>query len=643
MSSQHSLSQLTSRDSSTMSRPQIRVALRALELSTRARSLGPSNIPGVSARALTSVGAGAAGPSRSRLLSTSTTRHAQSPTPPTPSQSRPPLQMPHDMPREDYAAPTMYTLSYLSRAIKYLLYGILTLGTISLSAFEGLHLYIEHISLAPPSRISSDEYGWEEETPSWTGGAKGGTDSRLGFRARHALRAAWICQEIGAGGAGSIGRGNNSNLHPTMGAIAGKVNQIDRGYELAEEYIDLAIREAKRKGLRFPPNLPSRRSAPGPAPALDHLSSSTSSTTTTPSSTTVPLNVQNEMQTQMQTSPSTTSSIEADPTAIDLLLLKAGILERISTDTSLNQAKDIYEQVLSARGSDARAMRLATKIGDLEQRTGGDGAGWWKLALGKAGVTLPAAATSTSSTIHKATLKPSAVKQKAKGWFSSSNSDTVSSVESGSGSAAPPADFSAEAPAPTPSLSPPTLRATITALISSEAQLAKDGHYAQAGAVQDLALSLVTSHSPTLTLVSDSAELHDLWLAHRAALLQLHKTSITYAQGRPTFALSQATTTAAEAALSSIPSPSSASSSLKFATKLLDRDAHLVAAEANYIKGILLEKQGVTETLEPALESFERAMSLSSADGEDVKGEEWSRYWRSYARVKDKMDKLLDK
>ena len=620
-----------------MSRPQIRAALRALELNARSRSLGSSTIPTPSVRALSFVGAG---PSRSRLISTTTTRHAQPPPPPTPSssQSRPPLQMPHDMPREDYAAPTMYTLSYLSRAIKYLLYGILTLGTISLSAFEGLHLYIEHISLAPPSRISSDEYGWEEETPSWTGGPKGGTDGRLGFRARHALRAAWICQEIGAGGAGSIGRSNNSNLHPTMGAIAGKVNQIDRGYELAEEYIDLAIREAKRKGLRFPPNLPSRRSAPGPAPALDHLSSTTTTTPSTNTTTTIPSNLQHE---------TSTNSVEADPTAIDLLLLKAGILERISTDTSLNQAKDIYEQVLSARGSDARAMRLATKIGDLEQRTGGDGAMWWKLALGKAGVTLPAAAaasaTSSSSLVSAAKSKQSVVKQKSKGWFSSSSSatDSQSSAEPESISPASPADFSAGAH--TLTLSPPTLRATITALISSEAQLAKDGHYAQAGAVQDFALSLLATHPATPTPVSDTAELHDLWLAHRAALLQLHKTSITYAQGKPTFALSQATTTAAEAALSSIPSPSSASSSLKFATKLLDRDAHLVAAEANYIKGILLEKQGITETLEPALESFERAMSLSSADGEDVKGEEWSRYWRSYARVKDKMDKLLDK
>lgn len=557
-----------------MHRAQIASARRALELSLRAELTGGR--PNVrSARPLRlprNLG-------RSRLLTTSAIRYAQ---PPQPSSSagRPPLQMPHDMPREDYAAPTIYTLSYLARLIRYLLYGLLSLGAISVTAFESLHLYIENISLAAPTRISSNEYGWEEESPSWTGGVKGGTDSRLGFRARHALRAAWICQEIGAGGGGSIGR---SNLHPTMGAIAGRVNQIDRGYELAEEYIDLAIREAKRKGLRFPPNLPARRPSPSSLKA---------------------------------------NSIEADPTATDLLLLKAGVLERLSTDTSLRQAKDIYEQVLFTPGTEARRMRLATKIGDLEQRTGGDGSAWWEWSLSRAGLATPSFTP----------VPVAVVAEKAKGWFGRSAAPT------------PPV----EAPSMTSSsnhatLSAPVLRAAITAVVSSEAQLAKSGHFTRAAAYQDLALSLLTRQPATATPTSDSAELHDLWLAHRAALIQLHKTSITHAQGQPSFELAQATTTAAEAALSAIPDPPSASRALSFATKLLSRDAHLLAAEANYIKGVLLEKQGVTETLEPALESFERAMSLSSADGEDVKGEEWSRYWRSYARVRDKMDKLLEK
>lgn len=516
---------------------------------------------------------------KSRLLTTTAIRHAQLPQP-SPSSSRPPLQMPHDMPREDYVAPTIYTLSYLSRLIRYLLYGLLSLGAISLTAFEGLHLYIENVSLAAPSRESSDESGWEEETPSWTGGVKGGTDPKLGFKARHALRAAWICQEIGAGGGGSIGRG--SSLHPTMGAIAGRVNQIDRGYELAEEYIDLAIREAKRKGLRFPPNLPARRPSPD--------------------STTFE---ERERHT------------DSDPTATDLLLLKAGVLERISTDTSLRQARDLYEQVLFTPGTEARRIRLATKIGDLAQKTGEDGSVWWKWALGKAGLEPPS--------------RTAVVAHKAKGWFSRN-----------SPSPPPAAEVRSAAGVNTP-LSPPVLRAAISALVSSEAQSAKSGHFAQASAYQDLALSLLTRSPATPTPQSDSAELHDLWLAHRAALIQSHKTSITHAQRQPAFELAQSTTTAAEAALSAIPDHASTSKSLSFATKLLSRDAHLLAAEANYIKGVLLEKQGVNETLEPALESFERAMSLSSADGEDVKGEEWSRYWRSYARVKDKMDKLLEK
>jgi hypothetical protein len=486
--------------------------------------------------------------------------------------------MPHDMPREDYAGPAMYTFSYLGRMVKYLLYGILTIGGISLTAFEGLHVYIENISLASPARISSDQYGWEEETPSWTGGVKGGTDSRLGWKARHALRAAWICQEIGAGGSGSGSIGRSSTLHPTMGAIAGRVNQIDRGYELAEEYIDLAIREARKKGLKFPPNLPAR-----------------------------------------QTGPSTTmEKVEVDPTAVDLLMLKAGVLERIATDTSLLQAKDVYQQIFEAVTGDARRIRLSTKIGDLEARTGGSGDQWWTWGLMAAGVEVP----HTTAEV---------VAEKAKGWFSSKGKETTLPVAfTPSGSTTPS------------QLSPPVLRATITALISMEASLAKSGNLTQANAYQDLALSLLPQ-SATQTPSSDSAELHDLWLSHRSALVQLHKTSVTHALGQPAFALAQSTTTSAEAALAGLPATPSASSPLSHAIKLLSRDAHLVAAEANYIKGVMLEKQGVNETLEPALESFERAMSLSSADGEDVKGEEWSRYWRSYARVKSKMDKLLEK
>jgi hypothetical protein len=495
--------------------------------------------------------------------------------------------MPQDMPREDYAGPAMYTFSYLGRMVRYLVYGILTVGTISLTAFEGLHIYIENISLATPARVSSDEYGWEEENPSWTGGEKGGTDSRLGYKARHALRAAWICQEVGAGGSGAGSIGRSSSLHPTMGAIAGRVNTIDRGYELAEEYIDLAIQEAKRKGLRFPPNLPA--SQDGPNDNTTGIGSSTK---------------------------------QVDPTAVDLLMLKAGVLERIATDTSLLQAKDVYQQIFSAANSDAKRIRLSTKIGDLEARTGGDGSQWWTWGLQKAGVEIPHAPATA------------VVAEKAKGWFSSASS--ASELASAPIAAAP-------ATVATSYLPPPVLRATVTALISIEAALAKSGKLSQASAYQDLALSLIPQSPPTPTPVSDSAELHDLWLSHRSALVQLHKTSVTYAMGQPAFALAQSTTTAAEAALAALPATPSASSRLSVAIKLLNRDAHLLAAEANYIKGVMLEKQGVNEALEPALESFERAMSLSSADGEEVKGEEWSRYWRSYARVKSKMDKLLEK
>ena len=125
--------------------------------------------------------------------------------------------MPPDMPREDYATPALYTLSTLTRVLRYLLYGTVFLSVSSLASFEALHMYVE--AQIPPSRSSigdssgsgslasaSSDVGfeWEDENEPWTGGSRGGTDPRLGWKARHALRGAWIAWHWGAGGGGAI-------------------------------------------------------------------------------------------------------------------------------------------------------------------------------------------------------------------------------------------------------------------------------------------------------------------------------------------------------------------------------------------------------------------------------------------------------
>ncbi|GFZ49675.1 hypothetical protein JCM24511_07077 [Saitozyma sp. JCM 24511] len=472
---------------------------------------------------------------------------------------RAPLPMPPDMPRENYAEPAMYTVSYLSRVIKFLIYGAVGLGITGYASFEGLHLYVENVCLATPSRDpSGDEYGWQEENQGWTGGAKGGTDSRLGWKARHALRGAWICQEWGAGGTrASIGR----SVHPDFrGMIGSKINKVDRGYELAEEYIDIAIAEARKRGLVFPPNISAVSSTPE------------------------------------------TLTTGADPTAVDLLLLKAGVLERIATPQTLGQAKDIYERVLAASGSEAPAqqaktMRLAGKVGDLSARLGEGGADWWAWGLRRAGVTVPE--------------PPEPV---AKGWFKSASKRAPVSTES----------TSTTAPSP---LSPPVLRATISLLISTEANLALSSQLERAASVQDFAAALI----PTITPSSPESALHDLWLSHRASLLLLHRANVFHALSRPALELATAASVQSDGALLAIPTYPT-SNPLYPAAKLLHRDAAATSAEAAWTKGLLLEKTD----LEHASDCFEKAMALVEERGSD-----WEKYWRSFARVRSRMEAAM--
>lgn len=67
---------------------------------------------------------------------------------------------------------------------------------------------------------------------------------------------------------------------------------------------------------------------------------------------------------------------------------------------------------------------------------------------------------------------------------------------------------------------------------------------------------------------------------------------------------------------------------------MLERDAQALAGEANYTRGVLLEKTKEVRNLEVAGECFEKAMGHA---GE--RGAEWDRYWRAFARVREKLEK----
>ncbi|WVQ95778.1 hypothetical protein IAU59_002877 [Kwoniella sp. CBS 9459] len=558
----------------------------------------------------------------------------------------------------EYSNSAIYAFSYLSRIVRYVLYGVLALGGASIVTFEGLHLYVEKVCMAAPSRGGSDvddPYGWIAENQGWTGGVKGGTDPRLGQKARHALRGAWICQQWGAGGSASsmMGKSTGRSFHPDFVAARGMIGQdaggdaaastrrtVDRGYELADEYVDLAVREARKKGLVFPPTLSGMRPA---GPPLE-----------TPSSHGVP---------------------QGDPAVLDLFLLKAGILERINTPDALLHAKDLYETVLSSLvhakdeqhvGSQSRVMRLAGKVGDLSARTGaGDEAmSWWAWGLGRAGVQMEQGAKAKINEVVKE------VKQEAKGWFgwSSSSQKTAetSPIEQPSSSIVSPASTDPF----TSNLTPGVLRASVSLLVSASAHLATKSSLAAASTLQSQALSLIpaTSHIGTPTTSNAESTLHETWLQQRAALIKLHQSSVLHAQHPKTtdgqaLQLVTAAQEQSEEIVSSIqPLPtaysSPSSNALVAPAKLLRRDALLTGAESAYTRAVFLERSAPSlkqddkriHQLELAAEGFERAMTLSALecgvekkDGDEVgQGEDWARYWRGYARVRGKLGAAVE-
>jgi len=451
--------------------------------------------------------------------------------------------LPDNMPRQDFAEPAMYTISFIGRVFKYIF--LIGVGTASAAfiAFEGMHVYVEKVCLpAPPPK---DEWGWNEEVQSWTGGSQGGTDPRLGRKARHALRGAWVAQEWGAGlTGGTIGR--------KSGGEAVEANKVDVGYEMADRYLELAISEAKKRGMVFPPTLSVLRS-PGP---------------------------------------SEQKGLQGDPAAVDLMLLQAGVLERLSSPETLGSAKEIYETVWAVSDGDAKTMRLAGKVGDLSARLGLDNEAmaWWEWGLARAG------------------------------------------VQSGVTT--------------TPTLSPPILRAAINLLSSASAHLAITSQLNSASTLQETALSLLPpSHPlPSPTTLTAPAVLQDTWLQHRAALFTLHHSSILHALDRPALHLAIAASERAEHVISAI-SPLPHEYDGYEQAKALHRDALLLGAEAAYTRGALLARAGATQQI--VADCYQRAMGLSAQEsGQTEEGkmsEDGKRYWRAYARVRGKIDEASEK
>ncbi|WWC92839.1 uncharacterized protein L201_007799 [Kwoniella dendrophila CBS 6074] len=577
----------------------------------------------------------------------------------------------------EYSDSTVYAFSYISRVIKYMLYGILGLGGMSLAAFEGLHFYVENVCLAAPSRDGTDDpYGWIGENQGWTGGSRGGTDPRLGQKARHALRGAWICQEWGAGGSASstlsksiTGGGSGTTFHPDYVAVKGMIGNtsidstnnggrqsIDRGYELAEEFINLAINEARRKGLVFPPNL--------------STSSSLAVNSGGP-----PIN-QKE----------THGIPQGDPVVLDLFLLKAGILERINTTDSLLHAKELYQQVLNSMNhsqdeqhlhNQARIMKLSNKLGDLSKRTGQSDQAlqWWSWGLNKANIQLNTAHQPVKDEISDLVKE---VKSESKSWFGFGGSKTKTPKESEStNTTTTTSPTTPPTTEPSSELTPAILRAAVSLLVSASAHYATTSSLNSASSLQSQALSLIPQvpSISTPTSTSAGAVLHQTWLQHRLALLKLHQASVIHAQNsKPNSVSPEALNLISESTsisenlinqLQNLPVAYTTpkSSSVSGPAKLLRRDVLLTGAESSYTKAVFLERSAPwpdstnpkerelrINQLEQSAELYERAMSLNviesgieKKDNDEIgQGEDWGKYWRGYVRVRGKLGNLVD-
>ena len=492
--------------------------------------------------------------------------------------------------------------------VKYCAYGFTILGVFTMSFFEGMHYYVEWYKLPQSSSDTDDEYGWEDEMISWTGGSKGGSSPRLGVSGRHAVRAAWMAQEWGFEGGRQESVADQAFFEPDSMLLKRLKRseqrprergfQVDKGYLYADQYIEQALNVARNKGMEFPPELSITR-PPGPSPALSAPQRSPSSTVLS-------------------------SESHADPLVVDLLLLRANNYEKISRPAALVSAKEIYERALNTMSSDgsprqnADVMRLAKKVGDLCERIGaGDEALlWYDWGLHRIGVDLQQLSTKRSS------------------WLGDDTSTlSASSLTS----------------------SPVLLRATLSLLSAASTHYATHSRLDEAWNVQNTSLSLFPDRQPLLPLSPSeenaSAALHSTWLRNRHTMFNLHQASVAHAlkKNKEAMDLADRASTRADRDLTLIdPIPSvyasSTISSLYQPSQQLHRDALLLAAEASFIRGRFLEQQKRPD-LALIAGCFERAADLSGQESgkteETAMGKDWHRYWRNYVRIKEQLGEVV--
>ncbi|KAF8163295.1 hypothetical protein B0H34DRAFT_781047 [Crassisporium funariophilum] len=100
-----------------------------------------------------------------------------------------------------YPSKATPTVSYVAkRLFKYSFVALLATGVTLATAFEGIHLYVEHVGMAPEADPEVKKWEWDAVDNRWSGDStRGGTDASIGIRARHLIRGAWMAYNWGVG------------------------------------------------------------------------------------------------------------------------------------------------------------------------------------------------------------------------------------------------------------------------------------------------------------------------------------------------------------------------------------------------------------------------------------------------------------
>ncbi|KAI0062387.1 hypothetical protein BV25DRAFT_1838528 [Artomyces pyxidatus] len=226
---------------------------------------------------------------------------------------------------ENYAKHTLFTLDFFRRLIKFSFIGLIGTAAVGLTAFEATHLWVEKVELAPETDEECAKWEWGLEAERWTGGERGGTDTALGFKGRHAVRSAWIAQHWGVGSSANV-MGSNA-FTGKGGSSFGGLNVVEARLEFAQDFLNIAFKIALRKEP---------------------------------------------------------SGVLRPQTVTELLIRHGDIMERMGTKDGLFEARSDFQRVWarqSAKGLDA--SRVALKLGDLNSRLGNteDALTWWARSI----------------------------------------------------------------------------------------------------------------------------------------------------------------------------------------------------------------------------------------------------------------------